>query len=162
MSSLGTSFLIGNQGQLLHKVERVKKWRLGQQVVYVYKRNRRRSSKLNIQSTNQSNKPINQQFNNQLNVNRLQKILAFQEAFSNFSILIPSVIQVFGKFSIVLFHSFVVKSNIFSSNFSIMVASSIQVYIKFPAQYCKSYSSLSTFSIMSFHSFIRKSNPFLQ
>ena len=36
------------------------------------------------------------------------QILAFQQALSNFSILIPSVSQVFGKFPTVLFHSFVV------------------------------------------------------
>ena len=62
---------------------------------------------------------------NRLNVN--QQILAFQQAFNNFSILIPSVSQVSDKFSAVLFHSFVVKSNIFSSNSSIL----LQVLFKF-------------------------------
>ena len=111
------------------------------------------------------------------------QILTFQQAFSklnnlsNLSTIFPSYSQVSGKFPTLLFHSFVVKSNIFSCNSCIMVASSTQVLINFPAQYCfhseiqcllqqfqhsslKYYSSLSTFSIVLFYSFNRKSNIF--
>ena len=73
---------------------------------------------------------------NRFNVKLFQQTLAFQQAFSNFSILFPSCKQVFGKFPIVLFHSFVVKSNIVFSNSSILVASSIQVFINFLPRYC--------------------------
>ena len=75
-----------------------------------------------------------------------------------------------------LFHSFIVKSNIFSRNSSILAASSIQVFLtqycfhseiqcllqQFQHSSCKYYSNLSTFSTMLFHFFIRKSNTFLQ
>ena len=55
------------------------------------------------------------------------------------------------KYTHKLFHSFVVKSNIFSSNFSIMVASSIQVYQVFKhntAFTVKSNVYFSNFSIL--------------
>ena len=110
-----------------------------------------------------------------------QQIQAFQQAFSNldnFSTLFPCSSQVFGKFSTMLFHSFIVKSNIFSNNSSILIASYIQVFISFQAQLCfhnqiqcllkqfqhsgcKYYSSLLTFNTVLFHSFIRKFNTFL-
>ena len=132
---------------------------------------------------NQSNKQsINQPTNQstiQLNVNILQQILTFQQAFSNFSILIPSVSQVYRNFPIMLFYSFVVKFNILCNNFSIMVISYIQVFINFSVQYCfdneiqyslqqlqyshyKSYLKMSTFNIVLFHYLLRKSNTFLQ
>ena len=86
------------------------------------------------------NQPIkqNQSINNSINrLNVNMKILAFQRAFnnlsnfSNFITLFPGFNQVCGKFSTVLFSSFVMKSNIFSNNSNIMVASSIQVFINF-------------------------------
>ena len=92
-------------------------------------------SKDNQSTKQQINQSTTQQIN-RFNVNLLQQSLDFQQAFNNFGILIPSVSQVSRKFPAVLFHSFVVKSNIFSSNSNILVTSSIQVFIKFPKQYC--------------------------
>ena len=48
--------------------------------------------------------------------------------FNNFNALFPCFSQVYDKFIVVLFHSFVVKSNIFFNNYNIMVASSYQVF----------------------------------
>ena len=73
--------------------------------------------------------PINQSINQQLNQSTQCQYAnpSFSTSFqSNFS-------QVSGKFLVVLFHSFVVKSNIFSSNSNILVVSSIQFFINFLA-----------------------------
>ena len=126
-----------------------------------------------------TNQPKNQQIN-RLNVKLFQRILAFQQAFSNFSTLFPNFCQVSCKFPTVLFHSLVVKSSIFFINFSILAnckfyssLSSFQEQYCFHSQIqcllqqfqhssCKYSSNLSTFSIVLFHSFLRKSNTFLQ
>ena len=68
-----------------------------------------------------------------------QQIQSFQQALrnlSNFNTLFLGFSKVSDKFLTVLFHSFVVKSKIFSSNSSVLVSSSIQVFINFLAQYC--------------------------
>ena len=113
----------------------MEKFRLGQQVFYIYKRIREgKPNKQNNQQSNQSTTQNEcQSSTNPSFSTRFQQIQAFQQAFnnlSNFSTLFPGFSQVSKKFPAVLFHLFIAKSNIFSSNSSILVASSIQVFIK--------------------------------